>query len=662
MTDATMPLPGFNPYIPRPIDQPTEVPLSPGADLSGLDEAKIFAAPDDPALWPAWRAALARWREEAQRRSGFDDARYRNIAPVKVTNLAWLWDDLLYDHARGVFTIDRYMDDAEERFGGFDGVLLWNAYPVLGIDTRKHFAFYEDIPELPQVVAAFQRRGAKVYLPYYPWETGAAPEAVGRVVALIRRAGFDGLFIDISKEASTAMRAALDAIDPSLVIECESRVPLARLGDQVMSWAQWFADSKVPGVLRSKWLERRHELHHTRRWNRDHLDELHSAWLNGTGLLVWEVVFGVWVGWNARDLQALRAMQRVYRNHAQFFVSEDWTPLADHAGGPVYASRWEAGGDRFWTVVNRGDDVDGAWIVVENEAEDGHWLDLVSGQSLTVERHPGGRLAIGGCLPAGAIAAIKRCDGATDAPSADMIAAPSAAFPARMARRVSAPRVDLAECPADMAEIVSPARDLTVTYRLRETGLYGEAPFIDEWKPLPPRLHRIAEITRPVPELHFAIGRREVTNGDYADFLRATGYRPTRPDRFLAHWTKDAAPVPGTETEPVTHVELADARAYAAWRGLRLPTEDEWQIAAGAGLIERAEPMVWNLTESEHRDGRSRFHILKGGCAPLPDVSDWYVESGPLPPERSVKLLQTGAGLNRSPLIGFRCAADLSLA
>ena len=59
------------------------------------------------------------------------------------------------------------------------------------------------------------------------------------------------------------------------------RVPLARIADHAMSWAQWFADSEVPGVLRANWFERRHMLHHTRRWHRDHLDELHSAWLNG---------------------------------------------------------------------------------------------------------------------------------------------------------------------------------------------------------------------------------------------------------------------------------------------------------------------------------------------------------------------------------------------
>ena len=102
---------GFNPYVPRPIDRPTSVPLAPDADLSVLDEAKIFAAPDDPSDWPAWRAALTRWRTEARAKVSYDDARYRGRNPsARVMNVAWLWDELLYDHVRGVFTVDRYLD------------------------------------------------------------------------------------------------------------------------------------------------------------------------------------------------------------------------------------------------------------------------------------------------------------------------------------------------------------------------------------------------------------------------------------------------------------------------------------------------------------------------------------------------------------------------
>ncbi len=54
-------------------------------------------------------------------------------------------------------------------------------------------------------------------------------------------------------------------------------------------------------------------MHHTRRWNRDHSDELQSAWLNGCGVLVWESVFGVWVGWNAATARCCGRCGRLQR-------------------------------------------------------------------------------------------------------------------------------------------------------------------------------------------------------------------------------------------------------------------------------------------------------------------------------------------------------------
>ncbi|NUR24634.1 MAG: hypothetical protein HOV83_02070, partial [Catenulispora sp.] len=90
----------MNPYVPRPLDRPTPVPLDDDADLSVLDEAKIFAAPDDPADWPAWRSALDRWRAGARERVGYDGSRY-DVAPLDcfAVALVWLWDETLYDHA-----------------------------------------------------------------------------------------------------------------------------------------------------------------------------------------------------------------------------------------------------------------------------------------------------------------------------------------------------------------------------------------------------------------------------------------------------------------------------------------------------------------------------------------------------------------------------------
>jgi formylglycine-generating enzyme required for sulfatase activity len=180
-----------------------------------------------------------------------------------------------------------------------------------------------------------------------------------------------------------------------------------------------------------------------------------------------------------------------------------------------------------------------------------------------------------------------------------------------------------ADVPAGMVECPAPGLQ-TAVFRRRETGTYDEAPYVEEWKPLPPRLHDFVEIERPAGRGAFAIGVQEVM--------------------------RDGA--------PLTNVTLDEARAYAASRVARLPTEDEWQAAAAAGVLDRVVPHLWNWTESEHRDGRTRFAILKGGSDHVVAGSEWYVDGGDVRPERSLKLLLVGGGLQRSPSIGFRLAVD----
>ncbi len=587
-----------DPLVPRPIDLPTSVPLEEGADLEPLDTAKIFVAPDDPADWPAWRAALTRWRAEAAARIGYDGAAYD--APeyawtrrCHVVALAWLWDELLYDHETSRFTPKRFCADAEREFGGLDGIVLWHAYPVLGLDDRNQFDFYREVPGIRELVADLQGLGLRVFVNYNPWDVGTRREPHPDDLAiseLVRELGVDGVFLDTMKEAQPGLRAALDGVRPGIALEGESTLPLARTADHHLSWAQWFSDSEVPGVLRARWFEQRHMLHHTRRWNRDHTEELHSAWLNGVGILVWENVFGAWVGWSERDKALLRAMRPVQREHADLLATGEWTPLA--AASPdarVVASRWSDGATTLWTLANRGGDYAGP--VGELTAE----------------------------IRAGGIAAFLGSEQILAAGGGD------ASFPARDAVRLPAPVVRVDAVPDGFAAVEP--RPLTAIFRRRETGAYGEAPYVEEWKPLPPRLHDFVEVERPGPRGRFAITVREVAD--------ETG-------------------------KSLTGLDLAAARAHAAAAAARLPTEDEWQLAAEAGLLERLEPLVWNWTESEHSDGRTRFAVLKGGCAWRAEGSDWYVDGGPQEPAYSLKLLLRGGGLAGSPQIGFRLAVDLA--
>lgn len=627
----------FNPLVPRPIDQPTQVPLDPEADLSVLDDAKILAAPSDPRDWPRWREQLRRWRDDARRRHAYRGTLYEGAwtSSCYAVALAWLWDERLYDFEAERFTPESYLESMRREFGGLDGVVLWHAYPVIGIDRRNQWDFYRQVPELRELVATFQQAGVRVFVDYNPWDTGTrrGDDDFVELARAVRELGADGVFLDTLKEGAPGLVSAL----PGIALEGESRLPLARVEDHALSWAQWFEDSPAPGVLRAHWYERRHLLHHTRRWNRDHSDELQSAWTNGCGMLIWDAVFGSWVGWNERDKSTLRRMLRVQRAMHEVFVDGTWTPLEPLRPGPVFASSWEHEGVKLWTLVNRSD-ADHAIGAMG----DGRSHDVTAGRTLARTDEI--------VVPARGITGMVHTVGeepswlpellaaaAADEPSSD------ASFPARTATRLA----------GKLSGKLS-TRTLRLTYRRRETGMYGGAPYIEEWKPLPPRLHDTVHEVRDAQVSDGVVDALEVSNAEFAAFVEATGYTPKRAERFLAHWV-GGAPVAGTEDEPVTYVDLGDARAYADWRGARLPTEDEWQAAAEDGLLRRRQPVVWNWTESEHGDGITRFAMLKGGSWFRPEGSDWYVDGGEQPPEMTVKLLLLGAGMSRSECIGFRC-------
>jgi serine/threonine-protein kinase len=80
----------------------------------------------------------------------------------------------------------------------------------------------------------------------------------------------------------------------------------------------------------------------------------------------------------------------------------------------------------------------------------------------------------------------------------------------------------------------------------------------------------------------FAMDKTEVTNAEYADFVRDANHAPP------SHWS-GGKPGSGQELLPVTNVSLDDAKAFAAWRSkrdgvkYRLPTEEEWEYAARGG-------------------------------------------------------------------------------
>ena len=162
----------------------------------------------------------------------------------------------------------------------------------------------------------------------------------------------------------------------------------------------------------------------------------------------------------------------------------------------------------------------------------------------------------------------------------------------------------------------------------------------------------------------FWMDTHEVTNAQFAVFVKATGYvtvaeRPPRPEDFpgappenlvagsivfappegpvtlrdgtgAAHlrwwsyvpgacWNHPVGPessLEGRDKEPVVHVAFEDAEAYAAWAHKRLPTEAEWELAARGGQPGQTYP--WG---NEFRPGGKWIANTWQGMFPTEDTA-----------------------------------------
>lgn len=184
----------------------------------------------------------------------------------------------------------------------------------------------------------------------------------------------------------------------------------------------------------------------------------------------------------------------------------------------------------------------------------------------------------------------------------------------------------------------------------------------------------------------FLIDNREVTKEEYAKFVKETKYKAPQ------SWINES--YKGNALEPVTDIAWEDAQAYAKWAGKRLPTEIEWEIAAG-GKDHFRYPWGndWEAgkanTQEAAQDGPKPAGAFVKGVSPfgiydmsgnvwewtdsIPDAypgsslkvdnaKDYRIIRGGS--HKDVKAVCTTYGRNwveatkTAPILGFRCAKD----
>ena len=543
-----------------------------------------------------WLADITHWRTERLIRIGYDGSRYT------LPQLQWaqhsfiqpqmmVHDRYLYDPITGKYTVDRYLDDVEKRYGGIDAVLVWPVYPNAGIDDRNQHDMARSMPGgvegVKQMVADFHRRGVKVLFPMMMWDEGTRDPGTDWPTAFaefMKQIDADGVNGDTQDGVPQAFSAAAEKVNHPLAFEPEMGPADEALAWNVLTWGQYKYEF-VPTVDRYRWLEPRHQVNIQGRWDRDKTDALQYAFFNGEGWESWENVWGIWNGVTPRDGEATRRVATLERATASFFTSPGWEPFYPTLRYGVFASRWPSGDQTLWTIVNRNDyNVEGDQMTAPYK-QGTHYFDLYHG----VELKPvikGDQALLSFPTEGHGYAAILATSGELDPKLRElmekmkgMTAKPLSSYshewhvlPQQIVDIPSSPRS--ASAPEGMIRIEGG----DYTFRVQGVEIEGSNDVgVDvqyPWEDSPRRFHE-----HPMQLKPYFIDKYPVTNAEFKKFLDASHYHPQDSLNFLKDW-KDGSYPEGSANKPVTWVSLEDARAYAKWAGKRLPHEWEWQYAA----------------------------------------------------------------------------------
>lgn len=132
-----------------------------------------------------------------------------------------------------------------------------------------------------------------------------------------------------------------------------------------------------------------------------------------------------------------------------------------------------------------------------------------------------------------------------------------------------------------VAEMEALVQEIHLTYwdRINSSMLRFTDPRLLEWKVADAPQYEYIPVMGAGESIY--VKRTPVTNAEYAEFLKATGYPAP------SNWADGVYPA-GEDSYPVNFVSYEDAQAYCGWlteqdgvNTYRLPSESEWELAAG---------------------------------------------------------------------------------
>jgi len=611
------------------------------------------------------------------------------------------------------------------------------------------------LDELKKEVDFCHQRNKKFFISFNPWDEGTRGEdQLSGMENLLRATTADGVVLDTRGASSKELQESADKVRPGIIMYSEG-MAIPRDMPGIVSGRVHDALELPPPLNLNKLIKPDFAIFRVLQLADDRIHrEVAMAFFNGYGVEINTMRPGR-PDWVPEDFSYLGLTTKILRENTSVFHNDNFFPLVNTLTDSVYVNRWGTGIKQLYTILSLNPDGhDGPLFELDDlppllqqaDSADLHAVDLWNHQEAKVIKKDGKTLVSIQIDPFDRAWLNTRKEGSVGC---------VAVFDRKLTLNATETKLTFSASSGDKIVVtgenpsyksksyIYPVTENTISYRdsfpatmqkivvqlFDKNELTDEAVFTPEH--LIPRLISRLDATDstvmppagmveipsgmfkfytlrnpgtpdpfiPFPDFSdtvdmlmpaFYMDRFPVTNKEYYEFIQKTGYRPNDTTNFLKHWVNQVPPV-GMEDYPVVYVGPEDARAYAKWKGKRLPTAQEWQYSAQGNDMrkfpwgnrpdstkcnynlghptavsrfpEGASPFgaedlignVWQLTNDIYDNGAYCFTLIRGGSYFHPTQSVWYVAGGPLPADHPEMLLLISPGLNRNATVGFRC-------
>lgn len=304
------------------------------------------------ALERGWREAFSRTRHNFCRELDmreYERPELKWFSDTFLHHFTFLYSKEAYDYENDRPDIEKLLKEGEA-FGGYDTLTLWHQYPRLGVDSRSQWDFFRDfpgsVPGIADAVRTAHGHDVKVLLPYKPWDIGASQSmdsVLKEITSLLKDTDADGFFLDTMDQAPARFRRAADAAKPEAVF-CSELHPADKdsLSLLTASWDQFWNMPCMPEADLLRFILPSHTAPQISRWQngagKDML--INRAVFSGTGLVIWQDVFGSWLPYNAVQKEKIRRYKALWTRHKNFFAEADAIPFYPVKQNNLYCNRF----------------------------------------------------------------------------------------------------------------------------------------------------------------------------------------------------------------------------------------------------------------------------------------------------------------------------------